>query len=249
MENHNVGDTLTVSGKLSGFIVRGGDGGSAVEIFDPDKPRGPIIRKASRGWRFRNWVRKLASGELFVPLIVGAVNVCRSRFVRAVPIVGPIVAGSIGAVGLAVGELRGFVTHQDGTVTDYGVLGYHLVLTAGKNFVASAFDNTVEVETLKYHAFGTGNTAASAGDTALQTELTTQYAVSNTRPTGSQSHSSNTYITAGTLSPSATVAVQEWGLANQASNAGGTFLDRQVYTSVGLTNVDSFTVTYTLTLS
>jgi hypothetical protein len=61
--------------------------------------------------------------------------------------------------------------------------------------------------------------------------------------------STNTYQTAGTLSPDASVALTEWGLASQAANSGGTFLDRQVYSAINLTNVDSITVTYTFTFS
>mgnify|MGYP007100103437 CR=1 FL=1 len=245
--------SVGVTGQLTGFIVRGGPGGGTVERFDPTGPKypapGAAVRKAPRWWRLKNGLRKILYGEAFVPLVVGAVKLCRSRAVRSVPVLGNLIAGSFGALGLAVGELRGFVTHADGSVTDYGVLGYHLVVTAGKNFIASTFDNTAEPETLKFHGFGTGATAAAVTDTALQTELTTQYAVANTRPTGSQSHATNVYTTAATLSPSTTVAITEWGLLTQASNAGGTLLDHQIFASVGLSSVDSFTVSYAFSIN
>jgi len=111
-------------------------------------------------------------------------------------------------------------------------------------------DNTAEPESLKFHAFGTGTTAAAAGDTALQTECTTAYAVDNTRPTGSQAHSTNTYTTVATFTPDASVANTEWGLLNQASNAGGSLLDHQVYSVVTLNGTgDSLQTSYILTFS
>lgn len=156
------------------------------------------------------------------------------------------------AMGLTVlyAELRGRVVNREtGEVTDYGLLCRRVVTTAGVNFLASAFDNTVEPEVMKYHGFGTGNTAEAVGDTALVTELTTQYATDNTRPTGSQAHSSNTYTTVGTLSPDATVTIQEHGIFSQAATGGGTLWDRSVFTGIGLTaSTDSLQATYVLTL-
>lgn len=135
-------------------------------------------------------------------------------------------------------------------VIDLGHVGCHLIVTAGKNYVASCFDNTAEPENLKFHGFGSGATAAGAGDTALQTEYTTQYATDSVRPTGSQSHSTNTYTTIGTFTPDAAVTVTEWGLLSQAATGGGTLLDRQVFTGVALNGTgDSLQTTYTLTQS
>jgi hypothetical protein len=68
----------------------------------------------------------------------------------------------------------------DGTVVYYGLLGRHLVVTAGKNFVTDAWQDGVELENMRYHGIGTGTTAAAAGDTALQTELSTAYNPDNT---------------------------------------------------------------------
>lgn len=139
---------------------------------------------------------------------------------------------------------------QNGDVIDYGLAGRHLITTAGKQAVASTFDNTIEPEIFKFHAFGTGTTAAAIGDTALQTECTTAYATDNTRPTGSQAHSGATYTTVATFTPDASVANTEFGLMSQASNAGGTLLDHQVYSAVNLNGTgDSVASTYVLTIS
>jgi hypothetical protein len=191
------------------------------------------VRRAPFSWRARNWRRMVRSGEHLIPLRAKAARLVGGR-----------------AVCVMTAELYGFVTHRDGSITDYGLLGRHLVVTAGKNYLASAFDNTVEPETLKYHGYGTGTTAAAIGDTGLQTELTTQYAVDSTRPTGSQAHSSATYTTVATLSPDSggTIAVTEWGLFSAASST--TLFDRQVFSAVNLVaSSDSLTTTYVLTIS
>lgn len=137
-----------------------------------------------------------------------------------------------------------------GHTEDLGHVGVHLVVTAGKNYIASTFDNTAEPENLKFHGYGTGTGAAAAGDTGLGTELTTEYVTNSTRPTGSQAHSTNTYTTIGTLSPDSggTLAITEWGLFS--ANASTTLLDRQVFSAVNLVATsDSLQTTYVFTQS
>lgn len=199
---------------------------SSIDLHVARKPR-----RSALGWKVRNWLRMAWTGEAFLPLRAWL-------YTRA-----------LGAQAI-VADLRGRIDHADGTVTDLGVIGRHLVVTAGKNYLAATLDGTNTASLFKFHGFGTGTTAATVGDTALTTELTTQYATANTRPTGSQSHSANTYTTAGTLSPTANVAITEWGLFTQAATGGGTLLDHQVFSAVNLVgNSDSLTVTYTLTFS
>jgi hypothetical protein len=140
----------------------------------------------------------------------------------------------------------------DGTVIDYGVVGRRVVTTAGVNFLVDAFQNTTELENFKYHGFGTGNTAEAVGDTALVTELTTQYAVDNTRPTGSQTEgaSANVYRTVGTLSPDSggTIAIVEHGVFSATS--AGTLWDRTVFSAVNLVaGSDSLQATYDCTFA
>ena len=138
---------------------------------------------------------------------------------------------------------------RDGEVWDYGHVGCHLIVTAGKNYLTGCFDNTNEAENLKYHGFGTGTTAAAAGDTGLQTEFTTEYVTNSTRPTGSQSKSSNVYTTVATFSPDSggTLAVTEWGLFSASSST--TLFDRQVFGAVNLVSgTDSLQSTYNLTV-
>lgn len=162
----------------------------------------------------------------------------------------PRLAVEARARGLAAmyGELFGRIIHRDGSVTNLGLLGRRVITDAGVAYIAADIGGGANDSNLfKYHGFGTGSTAESASQTALVTELTTQYATDNTRPTGSQANSTNTYTTVATLSPDATVTITEHGIFTATSS--GTMLDRTVFTGVALTgSADSLQATYVLTL-
>jgi len=150
------------------------------------------------------------------------------------------------------GALQMAVKRGDGTILNLGLASLRVVTTAGVNFIVDAFQNTVEVENMKYHGYGTGTNAEAVGDTALQTELTTQYAVDNTRPTGTTTEgaSANIYRTVATLSPDSggTIAITEHGVFSATS--GVTLLDRTVFSAVNLVaGSDSLQTTYDLTLA
>lgn len=148
------------------------------------------------------------------------------------------------------GRLYMKVIRPDGEVWDYGYVGCHLVTTAGKGAIVDAFQDLVELETFKYHGLGTGTTAAAVGDTALQTELTTQYGTDNTRATGTTTEASATvFRTVATNTLDASAAITEWGLLSQAAVAGGTLMDRQVFSAINLGDGDSIQTTYDLTIS
>lgn len=184
--------------------------------------------REARAWKVRNAFRMLATGELLIPHL--------ARLVSRYP-----------GLTVAYGTLTATVTRRDGTTLDLGLVGHHLVTTAGKNYLASTMDNTVEPESLKYHAVGTGTTAAALGDTALQTECTTALNPDSTRAVGSQAHSTNTYTSVGTLTFDASAAVTEWGLLSATS--AGTMLDRQVFAAVNVAAGDSIQFTYVFTQS
>lgn len=149
-----------------------------------------------------------------------------------------------GAVYLRI--LRG-----DGEVVDLGLASLRVVTTAGVNKIVAGLNasDAVTFGLFKFHGFGIGTTAEASGDTALVTELTTEYATDNVRPTGSQTTggSSNIYRSVATLSPDSggTLAITEHGLLSQAAVAGGTLLDRSKFTAVNLVaGADSLQVTY-----
>jgi|SRR5688572_66819 len=137
-------------------------------------------------------------------------------------------------------------------VEDHGVVSTKKVTTAGVNFIVDAFQNTTELENLKYHGIGTGVAAESNGDTALGTELTTEYNPNSTRATGSTTEgaSANIYRTLGTNTlDSGTPAITEHGVFS--ATTAGTLLDRSVFSAINLvgTNGDGLQTTYDLTCS
>jgi hypothetical protein len=173
---------------------------------------------------------------------------------------GPEGPGDLAALGGAgggvlTGELYAVHIKADGSRVDYGLVGRHLVVTVGKNYLALTFDNTAEPESMKFHGVGTGTTAAAAGDQTLQTESTTALNPDTTRATGSQAHSTNTYTTVGTPTFDASAAITEWGLFNNATAAGAfnattqCLFDRQVFSAINVASGDSIQFTYVLTIS
>ncbi len=192
----------------------------------------PVIRRPPLGWRLRQFAKLLFDGSYFVPTI--------ARVARRL------------GLGVVYGELRGIVYHADGTATDYGLLGRRGVTDAGVAYLAADIGGGANDSNLfKFHGFGTGTTAEAANQTTLVTELTTEYAVDSTRPTGSQANSANTYTTVGTLAinngGSSTYAITEHGIFSASSS--GTLWDRTKFSAINLVDqADSLAATYVLTL-
>lgn len=133
----------------------------------------------------------------------------------------------------------------------FGLASLRVVTTAGVNFIVDAFQNSVELEILKFHALGTGTTAEAIGDTALVTEWTSsEYAA---RATGSltEGASANIFRTVGTNTKlnSGTSAVTEHGIFSSATIGAGTLLDRSVFSAINLNQNDAIQSTYDLTIS
>lgn len=151
-----------------------------------------------------------------------------------------------------VGEARlyGRLYHQ-GRWYQLGLLSRKVVTNAGVNAIVDAFQNLFELENFKYHALGTGTAAESASDTALQSELTTQYNPDNTRATGTlgEGSSANIFKTVGTNSFDGSAAITEHGVFNQAATGGGVLLDRSVFAAINVVSGDQLQSTYELTLS
>lgn len=148
------------------------------------------------------------------------------------------------------GTLWGTVI-REGQPLDLGIISMRVVTTAGVEAIVDAFQNTLELENFKYHGLGTGTNAEASGDTALQTELTTEYATNNTRPTGTvgEGATANIFRTVATNTLDGSAAVSEHGIFNQASNAGGVLLDRSVFSVVNLASGDALQTTYDLTFT
>ena len=150
----------------------------------------------------------------------------------------------------AIGHLWLAKLDLHGDVQDYGLVSCRVVTDTGVGYIVDAFQNLVELENMKYHGVGTGVTAENATQTALVTELTTQYSTSNTRPTGStgeKSGDSKTYETSATVTVSSGVAITEHGIFSAATSGTGVLLDRSVFSAVNLSSGESLLATYQLT--
>jgi hypothetical protein len=145
------------------------------------------------------------------------------------------------------------VTGEQAVVREpYGLVATKVMTTAGVEAMVDAFTNTFELENFNYHAMGTGSTAEAASQTALVTELTTEY-TRNVRGAGAQSQpSANIYQSLATVTvDSGTPAVREHGLFNQSATGGGVMLDRSLvgpYTLDGAAG-DGVEWTWQLTLT
>lgn len=230
----------------------------ARDLGDLRARRGPGV-----GWHLRNWLSyrrrdlpKLSAARLFAGMVPGVVvadaRLSGAVFRRPSGLAPERVARLLGLLRDNV-DVHALAAEFGGVVTPYGTLSTRVVTTAGVGFLVDAFQNLVELENMKFHAYGTGTNAEAAGDTSLQTEETTQYAPDNTRPTGTTTENgANVYRTVGTYSPDSggTRAITEHGILSQAATGGGVLLDRSVFAAVNLVaGSDSLQTTYDLTLT
>jgi len=142
------------------------------------------------------------------------------------------------------------VRRADGILEDYGIVGRKVVTDVGVGYIVDAFQNSVELENMKFHGLGTGSTAENQTDTALVTELTTEY-TGNVRATGTTTEgaSANIYrtVATNTLDGTPGAALREHGIFSASS--AGVLLDRTVFAAITLSSGDSLQSTYELTLS
>lgn len=139
----------------------------------------------------------------------------------------------------ASGALRVVVTGKDGKVKEDRQFK-NLVVTVGKNFVASRMVGTSSAA-MSHMAVGTGTTAPAAGDTTLQTQAG-RVALGGSSVAGSVVTYTATFP-AGT----ATGALTEAGIFNDATT--GTLLCRTTFAVVNKGVDDAMSVTWTVTIS
>lgn len=139
------------------------------------------------------------------------------------------------------GRLNVVVTSPDGEIKEEQEID-NLVVTTGKNFVASRMAGT-SAAVMSHMAIGTGSTAAAAGDTGLGSEAARVALTSTTV-------NNNDVVYAATFSPgtpSSATAVTEAGLFNASSS--GTMLCRTVFNVVNKQSADSLTISWTVSAS
>lgn len=139
----------------------------------------------------------------------------------------------------ATGSLRVVITGKDGEVKEERQFK-NLVVTVGKNFVASRMVGT-SANVMSHMAIGSDNTPAAAGDTALGSEL------GRVALAGASAATNVVTYTATFPAGTGTGAVVEAGIFNASS--AGTMLCRTVFAVVNKGVDDAMSVTWTVTIS
>ena len=139
------------------------------------------------------------------------------------------------------GRLNIVVTSPDGEIKDQKEID-NLVVTTGKNFVASRMAGTSS-GVMSHMAIGTGTTAAASSDTTIGSE-SARVALTSTTV------NSNDVVYAATFpanTPASAAAITEAGLFSASSS--GTMLCRTVFSVVNKQSADALSITWTVTAS
>lgn len=161
-----------------------------------------------------------------------------------------LLANRLLGIGVLTSRLDAVLVTRDGHRYDLGVLSYRVVTNNGVGYIVDAWQNTVELENMKYHGVGTGTTAEAAADSALVTESTTVLNPDSTRATGTTTESAqNAFQSVGTVTFDGAAAITEHGLFSQAATGGGVLFDRSVFSAVNVVSGDSIQFTYTVTFT
>ena len=204
---------------MSGAVVPAGEVLLSRIHVDPDSPRAhlvhalpqPNLPDETNQWRWRNQDHYLETFEAVLQAL-------RQQL--------PTFFGT-----LSLAKIR-----ADGSVLELGVVGHKVVTTAGVNKIVAFMNkgDTATGQNWLYHGIGKGTTAEATGNTGLVTELTTEYATANTRPSGSQGvgATSNVYRTAATVAVGtvgSSQVITEHGVFSAQGVGSGTLLDRSMF--------------------
>lgn len=123
-----------------------------------------------------------------------------------------------------------------------------IVTTEGKGYLTSLIKLAGRPGTEpNYIGMGTGATAEAAGDVGLVTEVETRANGTSSQVTGSVAN--DTYRVIGTITATATRAIQESGLFNQSAVSGDVCITRAVFTTINLASGDSIQFTWDIKLT
>ena len=128
----------------------------------------------------------------------------------------------------------------------------NLVVTAGKNWVASRFKDTVgggftQKAEMSHMALGTSGTAAAVGNTALTAEISASR-IALTTDGGTVSNATVQYDATWTSSHGA-YAIQEAGIFNHGTSGSGDMLARTVFAVINKGTDDTVSISWTITVS
>ena len=211
-----------LSGQLTNKVIRGAGNASTI--------------KAPLPWKVRNILRK----EYISGFVGTKVAFALTKFLPVTAIVSEL-------------ELRKF-DKAKGVWIDYGTVGRRVVTNTGASYIVDAFQNSAELEEMKFHGTGnqSGSTGEAVGDSALESEYTTELNPNSVRATGTTTEggTGNEYQTVATNTYDATLAeVREHGIfSGNATSGAGVLLDRTTFSVISLNSGDSLQSTYTLTI-
>lgn len=142
------------------------------------------------------------------------------------------------------GKLNIVLTGPDGKVKEQHEVD-NLVVTVGKNFIASSMAKTTtnSPAAMTHMEVGTGTTAAAVGDTALQTPV----ASSRVTLTSTTVTTNNVAYVATFPAGTGTGALTEAGIFNASSS--GTMLCRTVFSVINKGAADTLGITWTVTVN
>ena len=142
------------------------------------------------------------------------------------------------------GNLKLVLTDEHGNVKQEEEVK-NLVVTVGKNFIASSMTKTTtnSPAAMTHMEVGTGTTAAAVGDTALQTPV----ASSRVTLTSSTVTTNNVAYVATFPAGTGTGALTEAGIFNASSS--GTLLCRTVFSVINKGAADTLGITWTVTVN
>lgn len=137
-----------------------------------------------------------------------------------------------------------------GAWVDYGVVSRRVVTNNGVAYIVDAWQNSVELENMKYHGCGTGTTAENVADSALVTESTTALNPDSTRATGVQTEPATHQLTStGLATFDASAAITEHRLFSAATTGTGVLFDRSVFSAINVVSTDSISFAYTVSFT
>jgi hypothetical protein len=142
------------------------------------------------------------------------------------------------------GNLKLVLTDEHGNVKQEEEVK-NLVVTVGKNFIASSMAKTTTntPAAMTHMEVGTGTTAAAVGDTALETAV----ASSRVTLTSTTVTTNNVAYVATFPAGTGTGALTEAGIFNASSS--GTMLCRTVFSVINKGAADTLGITWTVTVN
>ena len=140
----------------------------------------------------------------------------------------------------ATGQLSVILRDADGNIKQ-DVRVKNLVVNTGLNFMTSRMKDTT-LDAMTHMAVGSGTTAAAAGDTALETQISARVSLTSTTVTSNAIE----YVAAFGAGVS-TGAITEAGIFNASS--AGTMLCRTVFAVVNKGAADTLQITWLVTIN